>query len=766
MVDGDSRSRRRPGFWERIRERLRAGGKEPAEPVRARRKAPPSQPSDPWRKYTDRLSRAEERAWRGDEILLRRRSRIRVAPGSGEVPEPLLATFLENLASVGYAATPALIERLATQSTEDLTVLHHRLLGTLQKAVGADREFRPMYPGFPDQVMEADEAELYINAWLHYAGDVLGVRIMPDYPDEVRAPLDEDTQVRPLDLGTDEDLLAIGTQLIGANASLSETDKADVAWFVQRHHEDLDALLPADIPYRENLALVAALLLDHPKRTKTVLSDRIRSATDVLRIAAALSGGDVSLAQATPFRSLPRRQRRELLGLLEGCRKLDEDFARHRERWKRLGERLHPGEYRQRFPQAAAAFDRIRAGERRAPGFDAQVEAALECGDATAALELLRTRPGALARRLDHLLRLGGEPDAVLEAFEAAAPHVAVPVLLQVRAHFLHRPSLGEIRAFFPKGNVARVMSVPNELPPLSTAVCDRVADICRSALKAEFAKLPALGATYVDPALRDYLVPFSQRSASRALRTIVRGSRVPLPKGDTIRFFLWWREGLTEKGHTGRVDIDLSAVFLDALWDYGGHVSYTRLRLEACRAVHSGDITSAPEGACEFIDVDVPSFTRHGFRYVVMNVNSFTGQRFADLPECFAGWMVRKKPGSGEVFEPTTVVDRLDLAGEKRISIPCILDLVKRQLIWADIQLSRNPHWVTNVEANRKSMGEVCRAIATLPKPTLHDLFVLHAEARGTLVDTPEEAETEFSVAQGTPFALETITAEYLGAR
>ena len=139
--------------------------------------------------------------------------------------------------------------------------------------------------------------------------------------------------------------------------------------------------------------------------------------------------------------------------------------------------------------------------------------------------------------------------------------------------------------------------------------------------------------------------MPFSQRSASRSLRTLVRGSKVALPEGgDTLRFFLWWKEGSVAGKATGRVDIDLSAVLYDAQWRYKEHISYTNLKSDRYRAYHSGDITSAPNGAAEFIDLDMPSIVRAGGRYVLMSVLSFTRHPFVELPECFAGWMLRSE--------------------------------------------------------------------------------------------------------------------------
>ena len=89
----------------------------------------------------------------------------------------------------------------------------------------------------------------------------------------------------------------------------------------------------------------------------------------------------------------------------------------------------------------------------------------------------------------------------------------------------------------------------------------------------------------------------------------------------------------------------------------------------------------------------------RHGGRYVVMSVFSYSGHRFQQLAACFAGWMMRKEPQSGETFEPSTVVDRVDIASDQRVCLPVILDLKQREMIWTDMALSSNPRW-RNVEA------------------------------------------------------------------
>ncbi|MBK9034892.1 MAG: TerD family protein [Myxococcales bacterium] len=700
-----------------------------------------------------------------NSLYLRRKRKVIVPAGADALPLGYVATALKNLERLGFTCSPPLLARLRTLSERDLAATYGQLVSTLRKLKGADVAWQPMYPNFPRQVMEAADAELYVNALMHYLGDWVGLRIMPVYPVADRPPLIEAVELEVLDLGDDAELRAIARNLIGAATSISAQDQDDLRALLIHYGADLTEVLPPEIPHKENLAFTAGVLLEHKVASDVLLTRYFRTATDVLRLAVARSDGDVSLAAPTKFRSFARAERRLLVALVDRLAAPDEDLWRHREAWLRLGERLHPGELADRYPKAGAAFARLRAGERPAT-FNRQVEHALRTPDVARALARLRTRPGELARRLDHLLRLAtpAQQPAVLDAFTTAAGEVSTPVLLQVLTHFEHRGAPEAVRPIFPKGDAAKVVTVPNTLPPLPPAVTAAVVVACEGALRTRFARLAPLGKVYVDPQLATYLVPSSQRSASKALRTLVRGSRIPLPAGGTLRFFLWWKEGLVEGKPTGRVDIDLSAALYDDAFTYREHISWTNLRSGKLHGAHSGDITSAPDGACEFIDLDLASVRDYGVRYIVASAFAFTSQPFCNLPECFVGWMMRTEPASGEIFEPATVVDRVDLAADQRIAIPAIIDVVTREVIWTDVAHRQPPQWTATVERNRSSLGQLVQAMTVLHKTSLHRLWGLHADARGTRVDTAAEADTVFSVETGTtPRDLEVIMAEYL---
>jgi len=702
-----------------------------------------------------------------NEIYMRRRNKVILSEGTGKVDLTYIATLMKNLENLGYTLSPALVERLSTLDETRLEKFYTSTVTVLKQMVGAHREFSPMYPNFPTQVMEASEAELYVNAIMHYLGDVFGMRIMPEYEKAERMPLADNIKLKVIDLGTEEDFLTIGRAIIGAKSSISETDKADMSWFVKKYKKDRNAiasLIPTEVTHKENLTYLTSLLLTEAPEMATEVIKLYNSATDVLRLATALSDGDVSLATNTKFKNFSRPQRKLMMAIIDGMKNATEDMLRYKNRWIRLGERIHPNEYKGRYDNAVKAFHDIRNNV-KVTTFAGKVEEALASGDLTASLKLLKTRGGEMARRLDHLFRIANtrsQQNSVVTEFSKVAEKVATPVLLQVMAHFKHRNDENDLRVIFPKGNVAKAIALDNELPLLNEKVCEDLVSICETNLKTRFAELDSMGKVYIGEEIDNHLVPFSQRSASKALRTTVRGSRMKMPEGNTIRFFTWWKD--IGGGYNGRVDIDLSAVMYDNDWKYKEHISYTNLRSTTYKAAHSGDITSAPNGACEFIDIDIDSFVEYGGRYVVMNVLSFTNQPFTDMPECFAGWMMRQKPKSGEIFDPKTVQDKFDITADTRITIPVILDLVEREVIWADVALKSNPNYHVNVEGNKKGIAIMGKALTSLKKPTLGELFALHVEARGERVETVEEADLVISMdGDITPFDAETIMADYL---
>lgn len=693
-----------------------------------------------------------------NEMLLRRKNKVNLPKRSveheaGRAEKAMAVSIVKNVESLGFTFDKELFENLLTYPKNEIEMFYTDFIAKLKPLVGADKEYNPMYPNFPRQVAEASDAELFINAILHYW--TFG-EWMPEYEKDERMPLFDETKLTVLTVGNTNDILDIFKNLVSSKTNLSAQDKADIEEIIATYSNFYD-YLPDEIPLKENVALIGKLILNKAAiKNATAIQKYYKTATDILRLVTALSDGDISLATDTKYRSLRRCERRMVMDLLAGCGNILEDMYRYQYQWIRIGEIIHPFEFTaKRYKSVNDAFNNVR-NEKKPLFVPGKVQAAINVKDMQTAAILLKDRPGDFARQLDKLLRDASNKNYVVNCFREVADKVSVPVLLQVRQHFKDRNNGNPIRVFFPKGNLARAISIPNELPAVDDKICKAVVKICDNAIIEQFKSKDFMGNVYIDESMRNFLVPFNQRSASTGSKNLVRGSRVGLNENaEAVRAFIWWTN--TDKSRNtysdGRVDIDLSAAIYDENWNYVEHISYTRLRSGKMKAYHSGDITNGGsvngKGVAEFIDINVDAVAQSG-RYVAFQVYSFTGQKFSELPNCRFGWMEREDVNSGEIFEPSTVDMSIDVNAEGVTAIPVIFDCKTKEFIWCDMNLAMSQNryscWGNNLESNLRGVTAVCYAMTHLSKPNLYSLIAFNAMARGMMVDNRNDADIIFS--------------------
>lgn len=132
---------------------------------------------------------------------------------------------------------------------------------------------------------------------------------------------------------------------------------------------------------------------------------------------------------------------------------------------------------------------------------------------------------------------------------------------------------------------------------------------------------------------------------------------------------------------------------------------------------------------------------------------------------------MTRTTPQSNEIYDPKTVQQKIDVRGDSTRVIPVIFDLVERKAIWADLaSIGRDDYYgygaPNNVENNRASIEQATEAMLNINnKVSLLELFTIHALGRGELVKTREEADTVFSLYDGTVSAgdISIINSEFI---
>lgn len=682
-----------------------------------------------------------------NEILLRRKHKVTVdlkTPLNKIAVESLthLFTFELNLSSLGFSLEQNFALVLAKQPVAVIDDLYKELIPALKALIGADKEYKVMYPNFPKQVAEANDAELWINAILHYVS--FGTWL-PEYEKVERAPLEELSKRQELTLGSLEDLKEIFTNLLNSKTSLAKQDYEDLEWCLENVEESWN-WIPEEIAFKEILAWISAKLVEEGKIK--VLAKYYKTATDVLRLTVSLSGGDVSLAENTKFKSFSRKERRIIMTLLAQCSNLEEDMWRYREQWIRLGERLHPGEFKgQAFKKVQLAFKSIR--EEKKPLFwTGKVEGLIKSpkhnkDEMETLLGLLTQRPGEFARRLDKLLRdYPDYADEIVESFSTVANKVSTPVLLQTLAHFQYR-NYEDLRTVMPKGNVAKIQLLDSFSQEIGDTTKLRVVII--NALVQQYSKRSSLGNVWIDDELKNFIIPFSQRSANSTYKSMTRGSRFTLAQKN-VRFFIWWTN--TEFG-CYHVDLDLSVAFYNENWGYVDHVSYTELKNSSLRCYHSGDITNGGafggKGASEFIDVDLDAMLSGEVRYIVPQVYSYTGEPFSQVP-CTFGWMERSDLNSGEIYEPTTVENQISLSSEGRYTVPLVIDCKERKVIWTDLSGQFQSAQFNNLESNLVGTTLAAYAMVNLKRTTMFQVAALNALARGKVVERVEDADVIFT--------------------
>ncbi|MEU1006458.1 TerD family protein [Streptomyces tibetensis] len=668
-----------------------------------------------------------------ESLVIRHTHRLPSPKGSAGEGATAARQLDAALTSVGFKLSAELLERLSGLSEAAVVHTARRTLATVSEMVGDHVRHNSYFIDFPANVPDTEEFWMRCvtkaladdtsreRVLTQLARGVVNLLSLPTYGryqhtyEEMLAAQDEliasaGDRVTVLHLGRDleEELTDLYLALAGSTTPLGEDHLRDLRTLAERC---VLGPQPESIPVRENRAVVnearlgvgADLLLD--------------TVTDVLRLACALSGGDVTLQEPTRFRTLPRPVRRGLLAGLDAVVAANPaklaDVHAHREPFKRLGERLHPHEY-PRWPHAADVFA-VARGEKEARSFDGRVEKLLDEFDVTGAVKLLKSAPGKLFRALDLLLRIAArqeERDAVVAAAVEVAPEVSGRVVLSVREHFHNRErETDEPRIFVNRRGRAWV--APDGRPPVPAADLERLI----AALDTEIRRrLPAPGRLLLDPEVLDVALPLSGRATATGFGVLPRGSLSQVD-GELLRFFVYWKQ--TEF----RTDYDLSALLLHSDYSTDSWLSYTALTAVGGR--HSGDVTEAPDGASEFIDL---SLDRVRSTYIVPQVNIYAGEGFEDVEESFFGFMLREGEQKGRPFEPRTVRMKSELRGVGRVALPLVFqrgDDGTWRAKWLHLYL-KGISEANRVEDNQVSVSKVVRALVEREQLTTRYLIDL----------------------------------------
>jgi hypothetical protein len=332
------------------------------------------------------------------------------------------------------------------------------------------------------------------------------------------------------------------------------------------------------------------------------------------------------------------------------------------------------------------------------------------------------------------------QPDAlgdVLAQLRAAIPRAESATLLALAAHVARRGAPWPRRVFFPRGNVLRAWSAPDERPALPADAIRALVEAARGELVARAEARPRFARAVLDRGLTGLLVPFHERTPGRGKISWPR-SEVALPDAGVLRLFLHW-----EEPPGTRVDLDLSVVAFDGAWRHVGTCDYKN-RIVApgeaggAGATHAGDLTSgpAPLGASELVELRLGPLAAAGARRLVVVVFSYNSVSFERLAFGFIG--LTPDPQSDAPFDPHAALHRFDLHGAAVIMVPLTIDLEARRLHWIDVHV-RDRGVFQRAGGYRAALAHVGRdfehLIGAHALPTLWDIACIHATARANMV-------------------------------
>lgn len=659
-----------------------------------------------------------------------------------KINRPILATFIHELNNFGFSIEKEVYERLLLLKHEYLEQITKKYIALIKESLGDHVKHKPFYPNFPKQVMKMNDVELFLNAFFHYL--TLG-EWKPDFCIEERLKLRDFNKLKMLKLVDSQSLKDFYFLCLQSNNTtiplIEEFIKAGT-------YNDWISQYNGDIPFKKTLCTIAGIQLEKGR----TISNLVKTSTDVLRIMAFLSNSDISLKDYVLFNSLKRKTRKILVNALNNVINID-DIKKYKSLWKIAFHNLHIGEYKGKASEIA----QIYRNESNVVTLETGIYENIKHRKMGLAARDLVLKPSVFARNLDKLLRDSRSPNEqqrVLKLFKKVLPKITSKILIQLLG-FLKGRNNDEKRYILTSGKRTE-MIILEPKQKLSEEIVQDLISTIKSQLIKNFSNKKQFkdnSKIFIDPIVKNAL-PVNQANTITANSNIVgRGSVFDFGEEDQdknfIRLFTYWKNNEEEN----MIDIDLSAMFFNHNFSHGEYISYHFLKSNY--ATHSGDVRNAPNGASEFIDINIKKAIKNGFRWVVLDNRVYTGNTFKSLKTCFTGYMLRNKQMTGEIFEPKTVKQKFDLNVRSNQCLSMVFDLVNRQFIYIDLKSSINNILISNsIAYNKENIAETLNCVLNTKnhKLTIFEILEMHVVASDCNI-TEDRYEADYTIGYGDDF-------------
>lgn len=600
----------------------------------------------------------------------------------------LAATALKNLQALGFTLSKEAFDEFVELPKKELIRAYESMYTICADLVGtqtADAEV--FYPNFPQEVMEKSEAELYLNAILYYLGEYcLGVDLHEHETAELRAKLLDmvPRDLKVINAGKIEDIKELMANRMFSSTVLPTYKAGELYEWMKDDPDWKQWIKQNEIPNRVNKVNVALFVYrnyeEHDKNV--VMRGLLKDAIDVLRFASALSCREgelpnIELTGKVRF-NLSNREAKDVKNYLNKCKGLYQDIWRKKGTFKALGRvismrnRLTPKRLRKAYDNLCNNKMVDEKGKHIiTPGFLIKLAAdGLEKGELKNFEAALKKYPGEVTRQLIHCINSARDERTKIAAarmYGDLCKNVPPATVLTMANYAAMKNGLESRVVRIGKAN--SYIQIPIDSEPLSKDVVEEILAAAEKVVSSYYKEVPDknVGKVYIDPALKNHIVPGNDASNDSKGSVLTFGSKIEANEAANIkRLFLSW---------SGHFDVDLSADFMDEDMRVVNHASYYQLKTymkpkdmekiveekdengnivkrvekdtdKRLIAIHSGDfIDAGPEdgrGVAEFIDLDVEKMKECGVKYVSFTAHMFSSNMFSDCKNIKFGFMER----------------------------------------------------------------------------------------------------------------------------
>ena len=711
-----------------------------------------------------------------NSIALRHLNGIHIAKNTtNNVNETLsieeLATLIKKFEGYGYIFSKELAIAI---SKEERNVIIDKLKFVIKviENFKSDKDYVVFYKNFPDEVINMSEAELYINQILHY-----WIGYLPSNNENI---IKEDIEpsklvkARELKLIDDEMIEKLFIDLLSSNVTLSEQYLDDVCVLANtKSIKELENYMEY-IQMKETLTTVSSYIL----KKEGVLIGNFKTATDILRLIAKISETELN-NKHIHFAYFSRAELREFIEKLENLKNIMPDIKRYSKPWHSFFKLYAKKINFNKYPKVRKVVD-ILFGD---------ISYMTERGKINEQINRLPTMSeedlenfvkeytifyGDYIREILSLLNKAKENqyEKLLIGLENCVDKVNTRVLFQLYDRIINLKAKDKTvpRLVNSKGKWRRL----RESISLSDELLNRVLQIVEDGIKTQLKEKETLGKVYIDEDYKNIMLTTSEKDSNISLRPMTRGSRIKFnPNAEVLRFFVAWKnlDEKTLKELTpmySRVDIDLSALTFNENLEFNDVVAYYNQKKSGF--AFSGDITNAPEGALEYIDVfDLERLKKKGNRYILMQIRSYNGYTFEEINSVYAGVMELTSIEAKEKknMYSTAITEGFQIVSSERTTNTILVDLKKFEYIWLDMNMDS---YKLDIFQNALTYEEIpylndlLKYFMKKQYVTMYDLLKLNADVRGILIENKEEADIIFEkVDNKNNLALADILSNYL---